>query len=178
MRRTTAAVALAAALAGLTGCTMAPQPAHDPTMTDDDDVTATVVDQPEGIMGKGHVSYPDGVNVAMSKPESYTPSRTAYTEQDRPYYVQIKVTVTNGSDERIDPILANVTAASGDTEAVPVIDVEGNLSSTPTTDIRPGHKRSWDVAFGVDDPDDLTAEFALNDLVHDSALFMMDPKGE
>lgn len=177
MRRTTAAVALAAALAGLTGCTMPPQPAHDPTMTADDDVTATVVDQPEGIMGKGYVSYADGVNIAMSKPESYTPSSTAYTDQDRPYYVRIKVTVTNGSDERIDPILASVTAASGDTEAVPVIDTESGLTGAPTTDIRPGHKRSWDVAFGVDDPDDLTAEFALNDLVHDSALFMLEPKG-
>lgn len=166
-------LALAAFTAAtIAGCTLAPTPVVDepaPTASPVDD--AELPDQPEGTFGDDGVTYPDGLTVKLSVPETFDPSPSAFTEGDAPYYVRFTVSVVNDTDERFDPVLTSVSVASGETEGAMVYDVVNGLSSPPETDIAPGEARSWVVAFGVTDPADLTAEVSLNDLLHDAAMF-------
>ena len=171
-------LALAAfAAATIAGCTMAPTAVDDAPTAAVDAVDEAPADelpnQPEGTFGKGAVKYDDGVTIKLGTPETFDPSESAYTEGNSPYYVKFTVSVENGSNERIDPVLMYVSLASGETEGVAVYDVVNGLSSPPETAISPGDARSWVVAFGVTDPDDLTAQVAMNDLVHDDALFTL-----
>jgi hypothetical protein len=174
--RTIPGLALAAfTAASIAGCTMAPAPVVDepaPSATVVDDATETLPDQPEGTFGKA-LEYPDGMTVKLSKPEQFDPPATAYVDASTPYYVKFTVSITNDTDQRFDPVLTSVTVASGETEGSPIYDVSNGLSVTPTTSIPPGEVRSWVVAFGVTDVDDITAEVALNDLVHDAAMFTL-----
>lgn len=174
--RTIPGLALAAFTAAtIAGCTMAPVPAVDepaPSATVVDDAVETLPDQPEGRFGKP-LEYPDGMTVKLSKPEQFDPPASAYAEANMPYYVKFTVSITNGTDQRFDPLLTSVSVASGETEGSPVYDVSNGLSVGPDTVIPPGDVRSWVVAFGVTDPDDITAQISLNDLVHDDALFAL-----
>lgn len=180
-RRAVPGLALAAFTAAtIAGCTLAPAPVQAPEATAAADVvddapadTDELPDQPEGTFGKGAVAYPDGLTVSLSKPEPFEPSEGAYVDAEAPHYVKFTVTVKNGSDERVDPILMYVSLASGETEGVAVFDVVNGLSSPPETTITPGDTRSWVVAFGVTDPDDLTAQVSMGDYVHDDALFRL-----
>jgi hypothetical protein len=175
--RTIPGLALAAFTAAtIAGCTMAPAPAVDEpapsaTVVDDDDAE-TLPDQPEGRFGKA-LTYPDGMRIKVGKPEQFDPPASAYADENTPYYVKFTVSITNDTDQRFDPVLTSVTVASGETEGSPIYDVSNGLSVTPTTSIPPGEVRSWVVAFGVTDVDDITAEVALNDLVHDAAMFTL-----
>lgn len=171
-------LALAAFTAAtIAGCTMAPTAVDDAPTSAVDAVDEAPADelpnQPEGTFGKGAVKYDDGLKIRLSTPETFNPSETSYADGDAPHYVKFTVSITNGTDERIDPILMYVSLASGETEAVAVYDVRNGLSSPPETVISPGDTRSWVVAFGVTNPDDLTAQVAMNDLVHDDALFTL-----
>lgn len=171
-------LALAAFTAAtIAGCTMAPTAVDDPAPTAVADAVDAPADelpnQPEGTFGKGAVKYDDGVTIKLGTPETFNPSGSAFVEGNTPHYVKFTVTVVNDSDERVDPVLMYVSLASGETEGVPVYDVVNGLSSPPETAITPGDTRSWVVAFGVTDPDDLTAQVSLNDLSHDDALFRL-----
>lgn len=174
--RTIPGLALAAFTAAtIAGCTLSPAPVVDeptPAATVVDDAAETLPDQPEGRYGKT-LKYPDGMKLTVSKPEQFDPPASAYADESMPYYVRFTVTITNDSSERFDPVLTSVTVASGQTEGSPIYDVSNGLSVTPTTSIPPGEVRSWVVAFGVTDVDDITAQVALNDLVHDPAMFTL-----
>lgn len=167
-------LALAAFTAAtIAGCTLAPSPVDEPAPTASPVDEAALPDQPEGTFGKGAVTYPDGLTVKLSTPETFDPSPSAYTEGNAPYYVKFTVSITNETDERFDPFMTSISVASGDTEGTMVFDTVNGLSAPPETDIAPGEARSWVVAFGVDDPADLTAEVSLNDFVHDAAMFKL-----
>jgi len=172
--RTIPGLALAAfAAATIAGCTMAPAPAVDepaPSATVVDDAAETLPDQPEGRFGKP-LKYPDGMRIKLSEPEQFDPPPGAYIDATMPYYVKFTVSITNGSVRRFDPILMSISVASGETQGSPLYDVSNGLSVTQDTVIPPGDVRSWVVAFGVTDVDDITAQVSLNDLVHDDALF-------
>lgn len=179
-------LALAAFTAAtLAGCTLPPVPVEAPESTTvaepvdesvdepvDEPVTPTAA-QPEGTFGKGAVKYDDGLTITLSQPETFTPDETAFIEGSNPHYVKFTVTITNDTDERFDPLLTYISLASGDVEGTPVYDVVNGLSSPPETAIVPGKSRSWVVAFGVTDPDDLIAQVGMGDLVHDDALFTL-----
>lgn len=172
--RTVPGLALAAFTAAtIAGCTMAPAPTVDvpaPSASVVDDAAETLPDQPEGRFGKP-LTYPDGMRIKLSKPEQFDPPAGAYIDASMPYYVKFTVSITNGSDKRFDPILVSVSVASGENEGSPLYDVSNGYSVAPDTIIPPGDVRSWVVAFGVTDVDDITAQVALNDLVHDDAMF-------
>lgn len=174
--RTIPGLALAALTAAtLAGCTLAPAPVVDepaPSTTVVDDTGEPRPDQPEGRFGKT-LTYPDGMQIKVGKPEQFDPPASAYADENMPYYVKFTVSITNDTDQRFDPVLTSVTVASGETEGAAIYDVSNGLSVTPTTSIPPGEVRSWVVAFGVTDVDDITAEVALNDLVHDDAMFTL-----
>lgn len=175
--RTIPGLALAAFTAAtIAGCTMPPAPVVDEPPPSaavvDDGAAEPRPDQPEGRFGNA-LKYPDGMTLRLSKPEQFDPPASAYAEQDMPYYVKFTVNITNDTDQRFDPVLTSVSLASGLTEGAMVYDVSNGLSVTPTTAIPPGEVRSWVVAFGVTDPDDLTAQVALNDLVHEPAMFTL-----
>lgn len=167
-------LALAAFTAAtIAGCTMAPAPAVDdpaPSASAVDAAGETLPDQPEGRFGKA-LTYPDGMRIKVGTPEQFDPPPGAYIDASMPYYVKFTVSITNGSDKRFDPILTSVSVASGETEGSPLYDVSNGLSVAPDTVIPPGDVRSWVVAFGVTDVDDITAQVSLNDLVHDDAMF-------
>lgn len=175
--RTIPGLALAAFTAAtLAGCTLPPQPIEAPESTTvaepvDEPVTPTA-GQPEGTFGKA-VKYDDGLTVKLSQPEPFTPDETAFTEGKSDQYVKFTVTITNDTDERFDPLMTYISLASAGVEGTPVYDVVNGLSSPPETVIVPGDSRSWVVAFGVTDPDDLIAQVGMGDLVHDDALFTL-----
>lgn len=173
-------LALAAFTAAtLAGCTLPPVPIDEPETTASavaapvDEPAAPAPGQPEGTFGKGAVKYDDGLIIKLSQPEPFTPDETAFTEGNNPHYVKFTVTITNNTNERFDPLLTYISLASGETEGTAVYDVVNGLSSPPETAIVPGKSRSWVVAFGVTDPDDLTAQVSMGDMVHDDALFTL-----
>lgn len=172
--RTIPGLALAAFTAAtIAGCTMAPAPAVDEpaaSATVVDDAADTLPNQAEGRFGKP-LKYPDGMRIKVGTPEQFDPPAGAYIDASMPYYVKFTVSITNGSSERFDPILTTVSVASGESEGSPLYDVRNGLSIAPDTVMPPGDVRSWVVAFGVTDVDDITAQVSLNDLVHDDALF-------
>lgn len=174
--RTIPGLALAAFTAAtIAGCTLTPTPVGDeptPSTTVVDDTSETLPDQPEGKFGKT-LKYADGMSVKLSKPERFDPPASAFADENMPYYVKFTVSITNDTDQRVDPTLTSVTVASGEAEGSPVYDVSNGLSVGSDTVIPPGDVRSWVVAFGVTDPDDITAQISLNDLVHDDALFAL-----
>jgi hypothetical protein len=172
--RTIPGLAIAAfTAASIAGCAMTPVPVEQPEPTPVADIEEELPEQPEGTFGKGAVTYPDGMTVRLSKPEAFTPPAGSYVEGDAPHYVKFTVSVTNDTKDRFDPILTHISVASGQVEGVAVHDVSNGLSNTPSTILPPGDVRSWVVAFGVTDLDDITAQVALNDLVHEPAMFTL-----
>lgn len=106
-------------------------------------------------------TYSDAVQIALTPPRSFQPGRSALTGGDFPYYVRLTVTVTNGSTGPLRLEDFHVAARSGGNDGVLVVDDTDGLSDPPSTTIlAPGEQGSFDVAFGITDPADLTVEAA------------------
>ncbi len=118
--------------------------------------------------------FPDGVEVGISAPESYTPSQYA-AGNTFPNNVVWTVTITNGSDKPFDPALFNMTVQSGGQEGSQVFDSnsEGGVEvgTQATTTILPGKSTSWKAAWSVADANDLTAEVSPNAFDYEPVIF-------
>lgn len=122
------------------------------------DATPTV---PEGVLAFGKTAeYSDGLKITVSEPANFTPSDTSASLGDESLkdYRKFTVTIENGTDEAFDPSLIYLSGNSGGKEASQVFDSEQNIMSAPNGKILPGDKVSYDVAFGVADPGNITLE--------------------
>ncbi|MDV5149387.1 DUF4352 domain-containing protein [Streptomyces sp. SBC-4] len=95
--------------------------------------------------------YEDGVEVTVSAPVGFTPSQAAVGHKAGNTAVTVQVTVRNGTDERIELALVQVSARDGDgREATRVFDAATELGSGLTGALLPGRKAV--AAYGFDMP--------------------------
>ncbi|MER5707138.1 DUF4352 domain-containing protein [Streptomyces sp. NPDC002122] len=95
--------------------------------------------------------YDDGVEVTVSAPDRFTPSEAAAGHKAGYTAVTVQVTVRNGSDERLELALLQVSARDGDgREATRIFDVEPDLGSGLTGALLPGRKAV--AVYGFDVP--------------------------
>lgn len=115
------------------------------------------------------ITYDDGLAVTVTDKGTFKPSEYAAKEKAK-RYIKYQVTLKNGTDKSIDPVLIYPTLQDGEAEASSVTDVEKKIGVPPTTKLLPGRTVKWNVAYGVD-TDDLVMEVAINDFTHDSAIY-------
>ena len=118
------------------------------------------------------VSYDDGISVTVEPPSEFSPSETAAFEE-APSYVRFSITVANDGDQPLDLTLFTNTAQSGQSEASEVFDTEQGLEGPPYTSLQPGRSVSWDVGFGVEDPNDIVLQLSPS-FDHEYAVFSSD----
>lgn len=102
--------------------------------------------------------WEDGTKVTISKPVPYTPSSYAAGGEGYPHHVRMTVKIVNGSSLPLDAAFDTPTVSSGEREGDEIYD--DNVGGGPMSSVLPGRTVSFDVAYGVDDPDDVIAEFA------------------
>lgn len=134
------------------------------------DATPTL---PEGVLAFGKTAeYSDGLKITVSEPADFTPSDTSASIGDESLkdFRKFTVTIENGTKEAFDPSLIYLSGNSGGKEASQVFDSEQNVMSAPSGKILPGDKVSYDIAFGVADPTNITLE-AEPDFDRESVIF-------
>ncbi|MFD3662171.1 DUF4352 domain-containing protein [Streptomyces sp. NPDC058659] len=95
--------------------------------------------------------YEDGAEVSVSPPVRFTPSQAAAGHKAGNTAVTVQITVRNGTDERLELALVQVSARDGDgREATRVFDVEPELGSGLTGTLLPGRKAV--AVYGFDVP--------------------------
>ena len=181
MHRSTLAI-LAAPIAALalTACGIAPEDAPSPppsssssevtpdpwTEEDEAAVEDPTLDEPTAdtsaddmIVDLGQsFSWEDGTTATIEAPQPYQKSEWAAGGEGYDHTVQMKVTVTNGSDVPLDASFTSPVVTSGEREGDEIFDDE--VGGGPTSSILPGRTVTFTAAYGVDDPADVVAEFA------------------
>jgi hypothetical protein len=106
------------------------------------------------------ITWPDGVAVSVSKPETYKPSSSASIGPGAARFVSMKVTVTNGSNKDLAATGADLSATANGAPAEQVFDSAKGLNGSPSSTILPGKSVTFTVAFGLPskDPGDLQVE--------------------
>ncbi|QJW36307.1 hypothetical protein [Cellulosimicrobium protaetiae] len=102
------------------------------------------------------VRYADGLVVAVSAPQPYTPTEhTTAREDDFPDSVRVRVRVTNGTDRAVDPGGLDLQPVSGGLVARKVFDYAPDVLLDRPDTIAPGTSAEWDVVYNVYDPEDV-----------------------
>lgn len=101
--------------------------------------------------------FEDGLQVTISKPAAYKPSRWAAAKKSK-YYLVMTVTVVNGTSTKYEPAMFSASAQSGDEEADQVFDTAKNVGGSPSTKLLKGRQAKWKIAFAVKNPKDLVLE--------------------
>lgn len=180
MRKLTAALAVtAAALFGVTACA-------GPEIVDNPPVETTVPEaEPEGdaplpeeayepedtftaTFGKTGYEYDDGLTVTVSEAKDFKPSEYAAFDP-APHYLKWTVTFTNDSDQPWRATDAIIYVSSAGTEYSEVYD--DGVAEPPSVPIMPGKSASYDVAFGVEDPNDVLMSVTPDWEEHTEVLF-------
>lgn len=142
--------------------------------TTDETTAEPAVDEPatdDGTASFGEAyTWQDGLSVTIGAPEPYTPGDYAVGHEAGQSAVSFQITIVNGSETPFDPILASISAQSGNTEASQIFDSGQGMEGSPSTKILAGRETTYKVAFSVSDPDDLVVEFSP-DFAHASVLF-------
>ncbi|XNY99708.1 hypothetical protein ACL90Y_08025 [Micrococcus luteus] len=116
-------------------------------------------------------TWNDGVAVAVGQPQRFTPSASAFVEDEalRAQAYSFDVTVENGSGEPIDSMETSLQASSGGEQSGMVYDSAAGLD-TPTVSIQPGKSLNFKVVFTLKDPADINMDVAPT-WMHDSVNF-------
>jgi len=126
-----------------------PSPATSSSTTDDATGTAKF---------GGAFKWRNGVQVTVSAPAPFTPSKSAAVGEPRPAnFVKIEIVVVNGSTTVYDPSAFSISAQSANVEAQKVYD-SAQMGGSPSTKVLPGREVKFSVAFGVADPKDLVVQ--------------------
>lgn len=123
----------------------------------------------EAIFGDTY-SYEDGVSITVAPPEEFNPSATAAFDA-APSYVRFTVTLANDGTGSFDASLASASVQSGNHEGSEVFDSEQGLEGAPYTSVLTGRTVSWDIGFGVDDPEDVVLQISPS-WEHEPAVFV------
>ncbi|SDB80286.1 hypothetical protein GA0111570_10272 [Raineyella antarctica] len=119
--------------------------------------------------GKAY-TWEDGLSVTVSAPKAYTPSSSAFGPVAGQKAVSFQITIVNGTSAPFDPVMASITAQSGNTEASQIFDSAKAMEGSPSTKILAGRETTYKVAFSVADASDIVVEFSP-DFTHESVLF-------
>lgn len=178
LRLTTLTVAAAFALTGCVGA-IPGDPSEDTTSTSSSSSTSesdtgyepgSWADEPveDEATGDSYEDYQltfgetfeweDGTTATVSKPVNYMPSAYAAGGEGYQHHVKMTVKIVNGSSLPLDASFTSPTVSSGEREGDEIFD--DNVGGGPTANVLPGRTVSFDVAYGVDDPADVIAEFA------------------
>ncbi|MGM7420822.1 hypothetical protein [Cellulosimicrobium sp. CpK407] len=102
------------------------------------------------------VRYADGLVVAVSAPQPYTPTEDATKrEDDYPHAVRLRVRVTNGTGQEIDPDGLELQPVSGGLVARTVYDYAPDVLLDDPDTIARGTSAEWDLVYNVYDPEDV-----------------------
>ena len=124
------------------------------------------------VVGLGETfTWEDGTTARIEAPQSFQKSEWAAGGEGYSNTISFKVTVTNGSDVPLDASFTSPNVTSGEREGDEIFDDE--VGGGPTSDILPGRTVTFTVAYGVDDPADIVAEFAPT-LDHQAAYWTTD----
>ncbi|MBF4591013.1 hypothetical protein [Curtobacterium sp. VKM Ac-1395] len=115
-------------------------------------------------------TYDDGVTLAISAPENFTPGEYA-AGADQATNLKFNVTVHNGSTKTIQSPVYYAQLTSGGKAASSIFDSDGGINTAPGTPLLPNQDVSFPIAFSVADPADLTMQFAVDYDLHSSATF-------
>ena len=115
--------------------------------------------------------WDDGLQVTISTPKPYKPSRWAAAKKSKNYLV-MTVTVLNGTSATYEPALFNLSAQSGDAESEQVFDSGNGVGGSPNTKLLKGRQAKWKVAFAVKNPKDLVVE-VTPDFEHDPVIYQL-----
>ncbi|WP_204542488.1 hypothetical protein [Cellulosimicrobium cellulans] len=102
------------------------------------------------------VRYADGLVVAVSAPQPYTPTEDATErEDDHPDAVRLRVRVTNGTGQEVDPDGLELQPVSGGLVARRVFDYAPDVLLDDPDTIARGTSAEWDLVYNVYDPEDV-----------------------
>ncbi len=102
-------------------------------------------------------SWPNGLQITVAPATSFTPGDSASARPAAAYFVY-DITIVNNGTSDFQPALLSIGAQSGSREAEPVFDYDKGYSGTPGATVFSGKQLSFDYAFGVADPNDVTLE--------------------
>lgn len=114
----------------------------------------------DGILKFGETAtYNDGLKFTVSQPKTdFKPSKSAaFNDKSLGHYVSFTITIENGTSEPYRPY-GNITGSSGGKKIGQIFDSAQGISSTPGSKILPGDKVTYDVAFSVADPNQITLD--------------------
>ncbi|WP_426309095.1 hypothetical protein [Cellulosimicrobium sp. E-16] len=102
------------------------------------------------------VRYTDGLVVSVSAPQPYTPTEDASVrEDDHPHAVRLRVRVTNGTGQEVDPGGLDLQPVSGGLVARRVFDYAPDVLLDDPDTIARGTSAEWDLVYNVYDPEDV-----------------------
>ncbi|MGK4186588.1 tripartite tricarboxylate transporter TctB family protein [Rothia koreensis] len=111
--------------------------------------------------------WDSGISVTVSEPEQFQPSETAANVQDidpnDPNVRKFTVTLHNGTDKPLDAVTAHETVLSGGKEASFFADTENGIDGMASGKIQPGKDLTYDIAYALADPNDLSMDFSIYD---------------
>lgn len=117
------------------------------------------------------VSYSDGLSISVSEPSVYVPTDMAAGMVEGQPVVIFEFVLTNNSDEPFDPSMVIASALSGGKKASGVFDTSNDVGFPPATSVIPGESVSWNQAWSVADPLNITLETTVG-FLKDPALFV------
>lgn len=117
------------------------------------------------------VTFEDGLSISMSAPVDFTPTDLA-AGVDQANNVMFSITVTNNTGEPLEPMFDS-SGASGGVPASKIFDIDnpvGGVFFAPTTTILPGQTLTWNEAYSVADPTNITIDFFVG-FDYEKAIF-------
>jgi hypothetical protein len=114
------------------------------------------------------VTFEDGSTLTAGPPVAFRPDDGAFGGEDLPHHVKLRVTFVNNSDEVFDPALTVGSASSAGTPGQLVYSSEFD---PPQAAVLPGKRVTWWVAFGVEDPKQVTFTTRMGFLDYEDVTF-------
>jgi len=113
-----------------------------------------------GVLGFGDTAtWDDGVEVTIDRPVAYTPDDTAAGYYGTGTAMRFVVNVKNGSEVDLEPLMIMIDVRSAGQSGERIFDFINNID-LPMEPIAPGASLAWDVAFEVDNPEDMRISVA------------------
>lgn len=151
MYRTIVTAAAAAVLAAMVGC--GPVASSDDSGsgggsgTDATGTSAGESSQADHRYGWGETAEFGEVAVSVTEPEPFTTSATAMPEQNTQAW-KVTITITNGSDEAMNPVTWQIKGRNGSATTPDVMDSDNNLTAGMNVgDIAPGGEVSFEQGY-------------------------------